>query len=392
MTEAGWAPRAAFREVKSRPRPSPPRSFALLSKRAQMRRRTGRAIMSHVDITGFDHVFIHYADGRTVPGPSVANSDAELMQEIQFLASRGGESGRSFTAANPILDMDLPGGARLAAVAPPVAQRIKIVIRVHRYVDISLEDMVFQQGTLTVNAAKLLKAAVLAGLSIVTSGAPGSGKTTLTRALCGCIDPLEPIVTIEKERELYLDRMGDRHLIVTALQYRRGTGERAADGTQPGEVTLVELLEEALRLNAQRIVVGEVRGGEIDAMFQAMQAGVGSFSTLHANSASEAIDRMTTLTTKNLGASDTYAYRQIAQHIDMIVQISITRDSQGIRRRRVTEIAEVVPGEEGRPIAKTIFRLDQTTEQLVFEERPTTKTLEALVYQGLDPAIFQGVE
>lgn len=347
--------------------------------------------VENIDITGYDSVFVNYADGTFKQVEPIAGSDAELLAELQFLASRGGENGRPFSATNPILDMDLPGGARLAAVAPPISPRPKAVIRIHRFVDITLDDLVFKHGTMTAAMSALLGAAVHAGRSIVVSGHPGAGKTTLVRALSNSIDPLEPIVTIEKERELHLDRMGDRHKIVTALQYRPGQGERAADGSQPGEVTLVQLLEEALRLNAQRIVVGEVRGGEIDAMFQAMQAGVGSLSTIHADSATNAIERMATLTQRNMNTSDAYAYRQIAQHIDFVVQISKIRQEDGTIRRQVTEIAEIQPGEESRPIASILFGIDPITREQVPLAMPTPATLALLRNAGLDEKIFRAV-
>jgi type IV secretory pathway ATPase VirB11/archaellum biosynthesis ATPase len=347
--------------------------------------------VENIDITGYDNVFVNYADGTFKKVDPIASSDAELMAELQFLAARGGENGRPFSATNPILDMDLPGGARLAAVAPPIAPRPKAVIRIHRFVDITLDDLVYKHGTMTRPMAQLLGAAVHAGRSIVVAGHPGAGKTTLVRALSSSIDPLEPIVTIEKERELHLDRMGDRHLIVAALQYRPGQGERAADGSQPGEVTLVQLLEEALRLNAQRIIVGEVRGGEIDAMFQAMQAGVGSLSTIHADSATNAIERMATLTTRGMNASDVYAYRQISQHIDFVVQISKVRQEDGTIRRLVTEIAEIQPGEDARPIASILFGVDPVTLEQGPLALPTPATLALLRNAGLDEKIFRAV-
>ena len=345
--------------------------------------------VENIDIYGYDNVWLTYASGEKKRHEPVASSDADLMAEIAFLAARGGESGRAFTATNPILDMDLPGGARLAAVAPPISPRPKIVIRIHRFVDITLDDLVVNHGTLTHPMSAFLDAAVRAGKSIVVAGHPNAGKTTLVRALCNSMDPMEEIVTIEKERELHLDRMGDRHHIVTALQYRPGQGERTSDGSRPGEITLVELLEEALRLNAQRIVVGEVRGGEIDAMFQAMQAGVGSLSTLHAESPSNAIERMATLTQKSLNTSDAYAYRQIAQHINFIVQVGKVRDpGTGRVRRIVTEISEVGPGEGSRPIATPIFRADPYTHEQETANRPREETLAQLVHAGFDPALL----
>lgn len=353
-------------------------------------------MVENIDIYGYDSVWVSYADGTRKRHEPIAQSDAELIADIAFLAQRGGEDGRSFTPSTPILDMDLPGNARLAAVHPPISPRPKIVVRIHRFVDISLDDLVSTHRTLSADAAALLDAAVRAGLSIVVAGAPGAGKTTLVRALAGCIPPDEEIVTIEKERELHLDRMGDRHRIVTPLQYRPGQGEGSgAGGRRAGEITLVDLLEEALRLNAERIIVGEVRGDEVDAMFQAMQAGVGSLSTIHAHSPTDTIERLAGLTLKSLGTTDAYAYRQIARHIDLIVQVRRVRDARGRPHRVVTHIAEVQPGEESgdgvaRPIAADIFARATPNGPLRATALPTAATLEALEAAGFERAVLRG--
>lgn len=346
--------------------------------------------VENIDIYGFDNVWVSHADGSRTRRAPIAGSDAELIADIAFLAARGGEDGRSFTPSNPILDMDLPGDARLAAVHPPISPRPKIVIRVHRFVDVDLAALVHEHESLGEDAAAFLAAAVRAGISIVVAGAPGTGKTTLVRALAACIPPEEEIVTIEKERELHLDRLRDRHRIVTALQYRPGQGEASADGRRPGEVSLVSLLEEALRLNAERIIVGEVRGAEVDAMFQAMQAGVGSMSTIHAHSPTDAIERLAGLTLRGSGASDAYAYRQIEQHIGLLVQLRRLRDAGGRGRRVVTQIAQVQPGEVSaggvaRPIAADIFARPADGELLPVG-LPTTRMTAALQTHGFDPA------
>lgn len=348
--------------------------------------------VENVDIYGWDNVWVDYADGTRRRHKPIASSDAALLEDLAFLASRDGENARAWSQASPILDMDLPGNARLAAVHPPISPRPKAVLRIHRYVDITLDDLVAKES-LTRESAAFLSAAVKAGKSIVVSGYPGAGKTTLVRALTNEMDPLEQIVTIEKERELHLDRMGERHQIVTPLQARPGSGERHADGTRAGEVTLVDLLEEALRLNAQRIIVGEVRGSEIDAMFQAMQAGVGSMSTIHASSPSNAIERMASLTLRNLVSNADYAYRQVAQHISLIVQVRKIVTDGGTRHRRVvTHISEVQPGETSsgggmRPVASDLWVRDRHGE-LRPGSLPSPDLAEDLLDAGLDPHII----
>ncbi|MBS1673054.1 MAG: CpaF family protein [Actinobacteria bacterium] len=348
--------------------------------------------VKNVDIYGNDRVYVKYADGRKVLMPPITPTDQDLIEEIRLIAMRQGEDARPFSSAHPILSMDLPGGiGRLEAVHPPISPRPKVVMRIHRFVDIGL-DQLLELGSMTPPMAELLRAIVRAGRSIVVAGNPGAGKTTLVRALCNEIDPMEEIVTIEKERELHLDRMGDRHHIVTPLQYRPGLGERAADGSQPGEITLVQLLESSLRLDSQRIVVGEVRGGEVDAMFQAMQAGVGSISTVHAMSATDTIERLADLAIKGVGgASPEYAYRQIGRHIDFIVQVAQVRMPNGSVQHLVTEIAEITPGEEDRPIANTIFGLSRSRRQ-VLQAMPTPEMREILAEAGIDTDFFRGIE
>lgn len=384
---AAWSPETRSRVARA--------IFDAIFKLGRLQPLVDDPTIENIDIYGHDHVWVSRADGSRERLEPIASSDAELIADIAFLAQRGGEDGRSFTPSTPILDMDLPGNARLAAVHPPISPRPKVVVRIHRFVDIDLDALVHRHDTLGPDAAAFLRVAVEAGLSIVVAGAPGSGKTTLVRALANCIPPHEEIVTIEKERELHLDRMGDRHHIVTPLQYRPGQGEFTADGRRAGEVTLVDLLEEALRLNAERIIVGEVRGGEVDAMFQAMQAGVGSLSTIHAHSPTDTIERLAGLALKSLGTTDAYAYRQIARHIDLIVQVRRVRDPRGGVRRIVTHIAEVQPGEEGRdgvtrPIAADVFARDRRGGALRPVALPMPETLATLAAHGLDPALLRG--
>lgn len=335
--------------------------------------------VENIDIYGADNVWLTFSDGRKVKADPIADSDEDLITELQFLAGRVGEDARPFTPATPRLHMDLPGGGRLAAIHPPISPRPKAVIRLHRLVDISLDDLV-AQGTLTAENSQLLAAAVRAGQSIVVAGFPGAGKTTLVRALANELDPLTEVVTIEKERELHLELLTDRHKIVTALQYRPAQTEGS------GAVSLVDLLEDSLRLNAARIIVGEVRGGEVDAMFQAMQAGTGSLSTIHAKSPTDTIERLADLAMKDTsGATADYAYRQITRHITWIVQIKkIAAD--GELRRVVTEIAQVQPGESDgtttRPIAATI------ATHTGLQHMPTPEILNELVQAGLPSEIF----
>ena len=176
--------------------------------------------VENIIITGHDQVTLELTDGRLVPGPDVADSDAELIDFLVFLASRSEVNARPFSQAQPRLHLRLDGGARLAAAAW-VTPRPSVVIRRHRLRQVTLADLV-GLGTLTPVAASFLAAAVKARRSIVVTGAQGAGKTTLVRALCAEIPTHEAIGTFETEYELHLHELREQHPIVFAWEARPG--------------------------------------------------------------------------------------------------------------------------------------------------------------------------
>lgn len=346
--------------------------------------------VENIDIVGYDNVWLTFAGGNRQKYPHpVSLNDDELEREINFIATRRGEGARSFNASRLSLHLDLPGGARLAALARPVAERPSVTIRIHRHVDISLDDLVATH-TMTRLAARFLEASVRAGLSLVTNGFQSSGKTTLLRALADCIPPDEKLATIEMERELYLHKNPAKHPLVIAFEYRPGEGEPGATGERAGEFPLIRGLEDSLRHTTDRLIVGEVRGSEINAMLQAMQSGVGSMSTLHSQSPEDAIERMVTLMMKDgSNATPAYCYRQIAQNIDLIVQMAKIRDHEtGKARRVITEICEIQPGEDSygvaRPTLSKIFTFDKATQTLELGQLPSRELLDKLAEVGFN--------
>ncbi|SDT02076.1 Pilus assembly protein, ATPase of CpaF family [Friedmanniella luteola] len=316
--------------------------------------------IENIIITGHDRVWLERTDGRTVAGEPVADSDAELVDFLVFLASRSEVNARPFSPAVPRLHLRLDGGARLAASAW-VTPRPSVVIRRHRLQSVTLADLV-HRGTLSAVAASFLAAAVKARLSIVVAGPQGAGKTTLVRALCAEIPPWEAIGTFETEYELHLHEMSDRHPIVHAWEARPGSGERGPDGRQAGEFTLDEALYDSFRFNLSRQIVGEVRGREILAMIKAMESGAGSISTTHARHGEAALRKLVTCAME-AGAHVThdYATRAVAENIDLVVQLHLSTQptgSGGFRRDRwLAEILAVTPGERDRGYATThVFR------------------------------------
>lgn len=311
--------------------------------------------VENIIITGHDHVLLELTDGTLLEGPAVADSDDELIDFLVFLASRSEVNARGFSEAQPRLHLRLDGGSRLAAAAW-VTPRPSVVIRRHRLMQITLDDLV-DRDMLTPVAASFLRAAVRSRKSIVVSGSQGAGKTTLVRALCAEIDPLEAIGTFETEYELHLHEMPDRHRIVHPWEARPGSGERGLDGRQAGEFTLDEALVDSFRFNLSRQIVGEVRGKEIWAMIKAMESGTGSISTTHATDAIAALRKLVTCAME-AGSHVTHdlATSKLAATIDLIVHLDMTTsavDGSPKRHRRVAEIVAVDPGERDTGYAAT---------------------------------------
>ena len=313
--------------------------------------------IENIEVNGCDRVWLSYADGREVAGPPVADSDAELIEQLQALVARTGNSERTFTTASPSLHLRLDDGSRLAAIAW-TAPRPHVVIRRHRVRDVDLAGLV-ELGTVDMVLAEFLRACLLAGKNIVVTGLQNAGKTTLIRAIAGEFDAMERFATIEREYELHLHEMTDRHPRVVGLQAREGSSERDGSGRAAGEVTVADLVVDALRMNLRRIIVGEVRGDEVVPMLQAMSTSDGSLCTIHSRTAGKAFERIVTLClTHGAGMTDSFAYRLAAGAIDVVVHLTLRDDSHvgGCRHRFVSEVLEVDGiGEANRPATTTVF-------------------------------------
>ncbi|SDD23103.1 Pilus assembly protein, ATPase of CpaF family [Sanguibacter gelidistatuariae] len=313
--------------------------------------------VENIEVDGCDQVWISYADGRDERGPAVAESDAELIEQLQLLAARTGSAERTFSSANPRLHLRLDDGSRLAAMAW-TTPRPYVVIRRHRVRDVNLADMV-RLGTLDTALAAFLGAGLRAGKNIVVTGLQNVGKTTLVRALASEFDPMERFATIEKEYELHLHSLPERHPRVVPMEAREGSSEKDAHGDRAGEVTLRDLVNDALRMNLRRIIVGEVRGEEILPMLDAMSTGDGSMCTLHARTAHHAIDRAVTLCLASGNSmTDAFAYRLVAGSVDLVVHLTMVDRlaTGGPKHRFVSHVLEINGlGEGSRPVTTTVF-------------------------------------
>jgi Flp pilus assembly CpaF family ATPase len=336
---------------------------------------------------GCDRLLVKFGNGSIREVDPIWESDDEMIEFFQDLAARDPNNERSFTRANWSLDLDLPGRARLAAMAW-IVPRPTFTIRLQRLRNVDL-SLLRENGTIDHILEHFLTSAVRARKSIVVSGeGQGSGKTTLLRALCSALDPDEKVGTIETDYELYLHEDQEHHRRVVAMRARDGSGEMMANGRRQGAVDTAQLIYPSLRHTLDRIIVGEVRGREITAMFEAMQAGNGSLSTVHADSAAEVVERLVGLAVKDSALSEEYAYRQVIQAIDLIVYLSVRTDHAGRPRRFVSKVIEVTTpeiGSRGRVSIGEVFA-PRPDGRAVPIDPPTF--IDDLVAAGFDRTLF----
>ncbi len=296
--------------------------------------------VENIEIRGHDQVFMVYAD-RIVQVAPVADSNAELLEQLQFIATYS-KTPKPFSEAHPEMTLNLEDRFRLHAEAYSIVDRPSIVIRQHTFAGVPLQQLC-ELGMFPPHLVGFLGAAIRARQSVVISGNQGVGKTTFLRALCLEMDPLEAVGVIETDAELFLHKLPGRGRTVNYIA-RGASGEGVgADGQPLGQFSIQRHLTGSLRQNLSRIIVGEVRDAEAAAMFQAMQSGAGSLSTIHAQHAAATIERLVTAAALGGVMTQVDAYRQIAVNINLILHLGAVdeRGTGGKYRRFVNEITEV---------------------------------------------------
>lgn len=255
--------------------------------------------------------------------------------------------GRRIDEGSPMVDARLPDGSRVNAVIPPISLNgASLTIRIFAKIPFTIENVI-EFGSITVEAVEFLKACVISKLNVMISGGTGSGKTTLLNILSGFIPDEERIVTIENAAELQL-----RQDHVVTLESRNANVEGR------GAVTIQDLVINSLRMRPDRIIVGEVRGGEALDMLQAMNTGHdGSLATGHANGPRDMLSRLETMV---LMAGMDLPHRAIREQIAAAIHLVVHQDRMRDGSRKVTSISEI-QGMEGDIITMSeIFRFEQT--------------------------------
>lgn len=301
--------------------------------------------ITEIMINGPDRIFVE-RNGRLTESGLYFDSREKLQNVIQQIVS---DCNRVVNEASPIVDARLENGARVNVVLNPVALNGPIVT-IRRFPDnpITMEDLA-SFGSITKEVCEWLSRLVRAKYNIFISGGTGSGKTTFLNALSNYIPAKERIITIEDSAELQIRNISN----IVRMETRNANVEGCR------EITIRDLIKTSLRMRPDRIIVGEVRGGEAFDMMQCLNTGHdGSMSTGHANSARDMLSRLENMILMGMEIPLAAIRQQIASGIDIIVHLGRLRD----KTRKVLEIAEVCGYENGEIILSPLYRFEEEKE------------------------------
>jgi len=325
--------------------------------------------VSEIMVNGPDQVFIERR-GVLTKADVRFEDENQLLETIRRMVAT---TGRHIDGLNPMVDARLPDGSRVNAIIRPAAiHGAALTIRKFKDAVLGMEDLT-REGSLSPAMAEFLQAAVLGRMNILVSGGTGSGKTTTLNVIARFIPHNQRVITIEDAAELQID-----HPHVIALEHRPPNVEGK------GELTIRQLLRNSLRMRPDRILVGEVRGAEALDMLQAMNTGHdGSMSTIHSNSARDALSRLETMV---MMASIDIPFEAVRAQIASAVNLIVHQARMPDGRRKVAQIAEVVGYDANGAILRDIFLLGMGAD-LRLEYNAT-----GYVPTSLDKAAFYGVQ
>ncbi len=330
--------------------------------------------INEVIVNGADCIIVE-REGILEDTDKAFDDDRHIMRVLQQILSG---VGRRVDESSPMVDARLPDGSRINAVVSPVAVTgASLTIRKFSKVALTKADLL-SRGTVTPEILDFLASCVKARLNILISGGTGSGKTTTLNILASFIGEKERVITIEDTAELQI-----------TVRNRVGLEARPSNVEGQGEVSIRDLVRNAMRMRPDRIVVGEVRGGEALDMLQAMLTGhQGSLSTVHSNSPRDTLHRMETMTMMaGIDLPSRSVMRQIASAIDVIVHQSRFNDGS----RKITHVTEIMGLDEEQIVLQDIFTFVQkVTKPGVVEGEyvPTgvvPRCIEKMRTQGVEP-------
>ena len=328
--------------------------------------------VTDIHVRGNRPVWVKMLDGKREERPPIVESDRELVELVRRVATRMCGREHSFDTSNPEVNLRLPDGSRLFA-AMDVSSRPTMVIRRHRFEFSTIDDL-RRAGMMEDHVAGFLAAAVRARKNLIIAGGTGSGKTTLLRALINEIPREERIITIEDAYEIGLENFEDLHPDHDALQARLPNTEGR------GEITLADLTRMALRMDPDRVVVGEVRGSEALPMLLAMSQGNnGSMCTIHADSSRTVFPKLVAYV--SMGASAIPAETVnllVASAVHLVVHVEMKGT-----RRVVASVREVVDADGLTVVSNEVFGPAGAASGFVTARRTTLDDLEA---HGFVPA------
>lgn len=299
--------------------------------------------ITEVMINGPNNIFVE-RNGELQKIEETFDDEKRLEDIIQRIV---GEAGREVNQANPIVDTRLASGSRVNVVLPPISL-VGAVVTIRKFSKTPMTiDQLIKYGSITTEIAEVLRVLVEAKYNIFIAGGTGSGKTTFLNALSNYIPKNERIITIEDSAELQI--AGIENLV--SLETRN------ANSSGAGQITIQDLIKASLRMRPERIIVGEVRGGEALDMLQAMNTGHdGSLSTGHANSTADMLTRLETMVLQGASGMPLAAIRmQIASAIDIIIHLSRLRD----HTRKTMEITEVLGVKDGEIQLNTLYKFQE---------------------------------
>jgi pilus assembly protein CpaF len=325
--------------------------------------------VTEIMVNGPHEIWIE-RQGRLYETPVQFNDESHLRRIINKMVA---QVGRRIDEGSPMVDARLPDGSRVNAIIPPLSLSGPLVtIRKFGKKRLTLDDMI-QIGTLSQETVEFMQRCIRAQLNMLISGGTGSGKTTLLNALSASIPDSERIVTIEDSAEL---RLNQRHVLRLESRPKDLAGEN--------EVPIRELVRNSLRMRPDRIIVGEVRGGEALDMLQAMNTGHdGSLTTVHANSPRDALARIETMVLMAGMDLPVRAIReQVSSALDAVIHLERLEDGS----RRVTSVSEVQRMESEVVTMQELFKFQ------VDEVTPDGAIVGALRTTGLRPTFLSKFE